>query len=87
MLGIRRKFLEILKKIKLIQGYFKSIYLYKKFKKIIASAKVINRNVRMFLGKIRAKKRRYVLTRIQSYYRMRLQVRKFIVLREQNVQY
>jgi hypothetical protein len=54
---------------------------------MIASIKVINRNMRMFLGKIRAKKRRYVLIRIQSFYRMRIQMRKFIELREQSELY
>ena len=57
MFYYRRKFIHILNKIKFIQGFVKSIYLYKKFKRIQASAKVINRNLRMLLGKIRAKKR------------------------------
>ena len=54
---------------------------------MIASAKIINRNIRMFLGKIRSKKRRYVLVRIQSFYKMRIQVRKFIEARENNEMY
>ena len=41
----------------------------------------------MFLGKIRSKKRKYVLIKIQSFYKMRVQMRKFYELREKNEMY
>ena len=48
---------------------------------MLISLSLINKTIRMFLGKIRFKKRKYVYVKIQSFYRMRLQVRKFIELR------
>ena len=72
MLLQRRKYLDKVRQFKVIQRYFRSKYERSRYLKVIAAAKVINRNVRMLLGKVRGRKRRYVLTRIQAFYRMRL---------------
>lgn len=59
----------------------------RKFNKIIRSIPKIQKLVRKFLCVLRMKKAKIRVAKLQAFVKMRIQMRKFIIMREQNAQY